>query len=104
MTTTYPPTYTPKRKLVTVEVSQEDIDTGRPRKLAECPFALALIRAGYMNPVVGGHRASAIPPESNYWIEWRNSTRLARWIERYDEHRPVKPARFRLPIGKLVEG
>jgi hypothetical protein len=93
---------TVKRKLVTVEVTQEDIDKGVRWQMWGCPVAQALVRMGYEGPMIGGYEASAIPPWTKRFIAWRNTEAVARWIRRYDRYPgEAKPARFRLPIGPI---
>lgn len=106
MTTTYPPTDTPKRKLVTVEVTQEDIDHGKPSNPWCCPVARAINRLDFEYAMVN---TAWVYITVNYAarnrIEVRNPVRMVRWIRRYDKFPgEAKPARFRLPIGELVEG
>jgi hypothetical protein len=42
-------------KTVTIDVTQEDIDSGEPLSCNSCPIALAAERAGFADVSVGGY-------------------------------------------------
>lgn len=78
-------------KYITIEVTQEDIDKGDSCSGSSCPIARALSR----------HRGDV---GVSYW-DWVDkegihptSGAMQSFIEAFDEDKPVKPRRFRVPL------
>ena len=93
-------------KTLLVDVTQQDIDDGKPQYSTMCAFALALTRATGAEAVSVGH------DKASYWMEKSTaghynrrtavdltmSRRASEFVYRFDHNRDsCKPARFRLP-------
>lgn len=75
------------RKLI--EVKEKHIKNGLPCKSASCPIALALNDAGYQRVLVD---TNVVRINSGSYIGL--PTRVKRFIQKFDRHKPVKPFKF----------
>ena len=81
-----------------IEVTKGDITAGRPGDCERCPIALAVARAIKRDDV---HVSMSLMRAGDYYdsnsILWNLSKKVQNFIRRFDEGKPVKPFRFRLP-------
>ena len=82
---------------LTVEVTQADIDVGKPENCRLCPVALALKRATGMDWWVDT-KFFAKQTFRNDFI--KTPTRVAAFIRRFDRTHHGKPFHFRLEIHR----
>lgn len=80
--------------MITVEVTQADIDAGIKESCVDCPIARAISRAVRVDARVG-----------TYWVSWRIGNFLTEltlpvaavgWIMAFDRGYPVEPFTFEL--------
>ena len=91
--------------IVTVEVTQADIDTGEQKNCARCPVALAVMRAmpGVEVEVVPG-KAWILPPdtpEARRWYDWEPCPlpdKARDFVWRFDQGWVAKPFTFDLEV------
>lgn len=76
--------------MITVEVTQQDIERGRPGTCGECPVALALKRRGFTHVDVN---EDLISVDNRYY---RSDSDVAWFIYNFDNGRPVFPQTFEL--------
>ena len=80
--------------LVTVDVTQADIDAGVKRKCDQCPIARAVRR------VVGADKEVTVNPVSIY-IDggyWRTPLEASNFISDFDNGHPVVPFSFEVNV------
>lgn len=82
--------------IITVEVTQEDIDQGQRCSCRGCPVALALERATGISWLVDG---------GCIYVDWRSfqvfavlSPEVRAFIHRFDCGKPVQPITFTLEV------
>lgn len=90
---------------IKIEVTQEDIEKGKPRKSSHCPIARAIkqqCRNG--TSVQVSEDGISIEHNSRYgYASDHPPTRAVRFIERFDRGRPVKPFKFFHEIPSWVQ-
>ena len=79
---------------IRVNVTQRDIEKGKPRKILFCPVALAVQRAIPNLSYVGTGCMSV----DGRIFDW--PTKIIRFIQHFDSNLPVKPFKF---ILRFVE-
>lgn len=82
--------------MIIIEVTEEDIKSGRRHSYSKCPIALAIRRAfarDYGVAVGVGSFCVGIDV-------WKLSRRAQNFIQNFDEGCPVKPFSFRIWKGK----
>jgi len=77
--------------MMIINVTKKDIKNGTPGNYNTCPIALALKRQTGRGIEVGNELHDCDTGRRK-----RSSTRMIRFIDRFDESKPVKPFNFRL--------
>lgn len=86
---------------IIVDVTQEDIDRGKPNDAEHCPIARALRRETKGDWVVGvGGLATDYSGDVTLWVDYRAAW-AAGFVRRFDAGKPVQPRRF---VFKKVTG
>ena len=80
-----------------IKVTQDDIDNGDRKNAYSCAVALACMRAGIKSPKVDTDEINEINEHGGSQRTWDTPRMVARFIERFDDRRPVKPFSFELP-------
>lgn len=96
---------------ITIEVTQEDIDHGRPRDCRHCPIARATNRVlaeGFQASVTEIFGKLLIRPvdsmsgdilrESRVWYPQPNPYRPCDWMHEFDAGHPVAPTAFDIDL------
>jgi hypothetical protein len=79
-----------------VEVTQKDIERGRPGACWGCPIALAISRACGCDASVT-HPSVLLKPTSGYYLRSRLPDEARDWLLRFDRREAVEPISFDLP-------
>jgi hypothetical protein len=90
-----------KPKIVTVHVTREHIRKGEPDSPVSCPIALAIEGKGFNVDGVDCARLTFEDSEGNYII-LNTSGKLATFIRRFDDGKPVKPLKFRFSLPLTI--
>lgn len=86
-------------KAITVQVTQDHIDRGRPCHHASCPIALAMSDLELGEPSVSSDTFSLLPGNDFDFFKYGNLTKRAQhFIDAFDSRGPsaVTPSTFRL--------
>lgn len=85
-------------RTVTVEVTAEDIERGKPRAACDCPVALAAGRV-FESPHVGVFR---VGDDLDLFVlgfgQMRPSEEMRRFVDDFDAGRPVAPFTFTVEL------
>jgi hypothetical protein len=83
--------------MIRIKVTQEHINKGRRRACRQCPVALAIVeQTEFPNPWVGDTHVDLVTsPESP---SYKLPAEVQRFIDNFDNGKPVKPFAFNLKI------
>lgn len=77
-------------------VNKRNIKMGVRGDCENCPIALALKRTFKTKDVLVGLNEPYYVTQDNEMVNFKITKSMERFIERFDEEKPVKPSRFRL--------
>jgi hypothetical protein len=83
---------------VTVDVTQNDIAHGRRGLCRECPAALAMERAGIVEPRVRNTELWLRTAHEHRLVKVRLPESAAKFIDDFDANRTVEPFSFQIDI------
>lgn len=78
-----------------LKVTNRDIKEGNAGTTDSCPVALAALRAGFEEPSVSDNKIELKTPAGST-LRIRTPRSVAKFIERFDEDKSVRPGTFTL--------
>lgn len=81
-----------------IEVTEDDINTGRPNNCHKCPITIAAHRAGLTGVTVTNYCINFDDPDLNRVSSLELPEKAQLFIEKYNNYEPVRPFSFEIGV------